>query len=468
MKLTIEQQAAVDRDINKNLLIKGCAGSGKSLVALFRAKKILESSGFLNKNRVLLFTFNKTLVNYLEQLKSNILRNNYSDIKIINFHKWAYDFIRVNINNSFWPNIKTDEEREKLLQQIIFDITFDKSDVITPSFALDEIELIKENLMSKDEYMQSKQSRTKYVARFTTDLRTAMWEIYLQYLDLQRKMQFCDFSDYGLIILKYLENQNGNIEKLTSYTHLIIDEVQDFTLVQLQIVQKLFGDRITLIGDVAQKIYNTGFSWKRAGYEVQGRTVTLKKNFRNPKPIFEFAKILLEGNIDTDEIIIPEYSNNEYIIPEVIVSDTLEKQVEESVDTIKSKLNSGESVAVIHRTNKGVITIIANLTKHNICAVNLRNFDSNTQKTCVIATTMHSIKGLEFDNIFIFDLQAQDYFGNEDFSDFQNSSQNIEKSLLFTSITRAKKQVYLAMDEYSAEIFKQRIDAIKDVIEQVA
>ena len=88
--------------------IKGVAGSGKTTVALYRAKHLLETQNNLfQEARVAIFTYNKTLVAYIKSLlplvtggyqqNSDELIKRSSpglNVQITNFHKWAYDFLQ--------------------------------------------------------------------------------------------------------------------------------------------------------------------------------------------------------------------------------------------------------------------------------------------------------------------------------------------------------------------------------------
>ena len=54
----------------------------------------------------------------------------------------------------------------------------------------------------------------------------------------------CDFQDVALYALKYLKNH-----KISGYTHIIIDESQDLSRVQLQCLMQMYdsGKRITVV-----------------------------------------------------------------------------------------------------------------------------------------------------------------------------------------------------------------------------
>lgn len=61
--LTSEQESCVNYQGEKapNLTVKGAAGSGKSIVIMQRAKKLLEQYSEQEKNKIAIFTYNNTL-----------------------------------------------------------------------------------------------------------------------------------------------------------------------------------------------------------------------------------------------------------------------------------------------------------------------------------------------------------------------------------------------------------------------
>jgi superfamily I DNA/RNA helicase len=69
IKLTPAQESCVKFADNKDLLIRGIAGSGKSLILIKKALKLAQQAKEENVNRkIAIFTFANTLVNYTQEL----------------------------------------------------------------------------------------------------------------------------------------------------------------------------------------------------------------------------------------------------------------------------------------------------------------------------------------------------------------------------------------------------------------
>jgi superfamily I DNA/RNA helicase len=77
------------------------------------------------------------------------------------------------------------------------------------------------------------------------------------------------------------------------YEAVVVDEVQDITLVGLRLLNKIAGDgrnRLLLVGDGQQQVYPGGWRLSDAGIPVQGRGEVLRVNYRNRANVLEFAQ----------------------------------------------------------------------------------------------------------------------------------------------------------------------------------
>ena len=94
--------------------IKGVAGSGKTTVALYRAKYLLETQNTLfQEAKIVIFTFNKTLAAYIRAI-SPYINGGYQkesdeinpktpdglNVQIINFHSWAFRFANLTFGHT--------------------------------------------------------------------------------------------------------------------------------------------------------------------------------------------------------------------------------------------------------------------------------------------------------------------------------------------------------------------------------
>ncbi len=72
MQLNQEQKRIINAKPNGHTLLKGVAGSGKTTIAVTRLPFLLHNYCFDVDDRILLVTYNKTLVNYFKYLYSKV------------------------------------------------------------------------------------------------------------------------------------------------------------------------------------------------------------------------------------------------------------------------------------------------------------------------------------------------------------------------------------------------------------
>lgn len=73
-----DQLDLIGDNIGKSMIVAGCAGSGKSVIAMYKAQQILEAGG-----DVILIAFTKSLNRYMSQGKANTLDKKF-------FYHWQW------------------------------------------------------------------------------------------------------------------------------------------------------------------------------------------------------------------------------------------------------------------------------------------------------------------------------------------------------------------------------------------
>jgi hypothetical protein len=132
----------------------------------------------------------------------------------------------------------------------------------------------------------------------------------------EEKMRFVGVIDY-LGLSAALHKYVTRIEP--GYRCVLVDEVQDFGTVELEIIRKLATARendIFLCGDVAQQVYTKHHKPLTAGLNITGRSSSIRRNYRNSREILDAAHRVLSRNLTEGikknkdfEILVPEYAN---------------------------------------------------------------------------------------------------------------------------------------------------------------
>ncbi|WP_377112377.1 UvrD-helicase domain-containing protein [Pseudoalteromonas sp. M58] len=459
-----EQRKVLTLNHEGPIQIKGAAGSGKTTVAVYRACHLMDThADMFEPSKVAIFTFGTTLSNYLSTLTHSLNENDYSSMKIINFHKWAFAFILQNGKNLFGKTL-FDNQIQSILAQIIRSIpkTTENSRILSKSldFFTDEISWLKGKLInSKDEYISTVRSGRGTKDRVTAKDRETIWEVFTKYNQALLAQGKVDFDDYALLTLNIIKEKGNAFDP--PFTHLVIDEAQDLNKAQMAVLVKIVSkttNSITIIADAAQRIYKSGFSWKEVGLNVAGgRTVEFKINYRNPQPIAKAALSLLAKDNDSEEFTSVEVNTTEGDKPVIKKCNSLFEEyafIAASIQKI-TRNSPNETVCILHRTNRGVDNAVRQLAGFNINAVKVKTNDNNS--SVVKALTMQGVKGLQFDHVIILDLNDDNLPILSGFSEPDDDLHlTTERRLLYTCMTRAMKSLLITYSgkpsRYIAEI----------------
>ena len=464
--------------------IKGVAGSGKTTVALYRAKHLLETQNTLfQEAKVIIFTFNKTLAAYVRAVTPYINGgyNNGSEeitpktpdglnIQVVNFHSWAYKFANIEYNQTIrsWTQIE-------IISSIINLMSSDTSNVLSksPEFFQEEISWIKGKLFKdKDEYLAAKRIGRGTTDRITKKDKIVIWDVYNRYNGELQNRGKVDFDDYAILSLNKINNTSNFSPP---FTHIIIDEAQDLNKAQILTISKIVDhdtNSLSIIADAAQRIYKSGFVWSEVGINVRGgRTIEFKKNYRNTVHIANAALSLLSHENDKSEFTEVKTALKGGSKPKVGYFNSFSEQFDWLNTELRRLSNNDEvgNTVVLHRTNTGVKDLASSLSEHGYSTELVKSnqpvsYESDSIKIC----TMSSVKGLEFKNVFILDLNDDIIpFPHGFVSDHDEFHISTERRLLYTCMTRARNNLYLFSSgnpsRYLNEIGSKLLDDISRV-----
>lgn len=485
-----EQKRVLFLQSTEPIQIKGVAGSGKTTVALYRAKHLIDTqSNLFQEAKVAIFTYNRTLVKYINSIKPYIsggYKENSDEVNpikpagingvnVINFDKWAYHFIETYLPNttSLYQRTISGENQRNILNIVKSKYSNEKI-VINKSieFFTEEISWIKgKNFLLKDEYFDAKRTGRGTNDRVTLSDKEVIWNIFSDYNTRLVSNNQVDFDDYALLCLKILQN-NPNIPK--PFTHIIVDEAQDLSKAQILVISQIVSDEtksISIIADAAQRIYKSGFTWGEVGLNVRGgRTIAFKKNYRNTKQIAFAAKSLLDKETDNEDFTEIEPVREGTTKPIVGYFANWAEQCAYLISQLYNlkSVDSLYSTVILHRSHNGLKKIKLFLETNNFIVQELLktddiDFESDSIKVC----TLSSVKGLEFENVFIIDLNDDVIPYPPGFNDAEDEFHiSTERRLLYTSMTRARERLYLLSSgrptRYLSEIDGELVEIIGD------
>lgn len=469
VELSRPQEECVNYKSN-TLLVKGVAGSGKSLVIMKRALK-LHSVGKGNET-VKIFTYANSLVKYTKELLAKHISPEQIEVLTVDGYAlkvyWAITGCAIRFPGRYCKY----KYKATLLENSEYSEWVDnavkshkkKSGLDVPVYKRDrefwEVELrwIREKcLKSLKSYLEADRKGRGATVRLRDNDKKIIWEVYEQF---EKRLKEENKTTWEDIYMFLTEEQNlQRIPDRLKINHVLIDEAQDMTCAKMKLLAALAKDDITIAADLAQKIYKTSFTWAEVGIDVKGRaSKTLNQTFRCTRQIVELAEDLMIVNRANSEVS-DEYTVQEMPVfegnkPSVFKFSSIMDENAYIVGYIKSVLEKDENcvIGVICRTSaekKHMGTVLRGK------GVDFEDVDSkkenldkwHLQKGGVKLVTCHSSKGLEFDVVLIPDFNDNVFpldtaIKHADEDQLQNVLA-VERSLLYVSMTRAKKDLAL-------------------------
>lgn len=282
-----DQVALVRRDWAGPARISGPDGTGKTVVALHRAAYLAQRTA----GRVLYVTF----ANNLPRVQSTFLRAMApavaDRVDFRSLHAWAQDFLQQR-----GVKVRLHKDKAETAFSLAWEHVGRESRLAeidpAPGYWREEIDYVIKGwgITSFDEYASVYRRRRRTVLR--RPHRQAVWALYEAYERARRDRGVHDFNDVLSLALAEASSLNsGSSER--PYTAVIVDEVQDLTLVGVRLLHALVGDApngLLLVGDGQQAVYPGGFRLSDAGVDIRGgRGQILRVNYRNSKEILDAA-----------------------------------------------------------------------------------------------------------------------------------------------------------------------------------
>ena len=414
---TIKTEAApFGEDLIRNVsvrLVRGVVGSGKTLVLTQRAQYLAAQ---YPEWKLAIVSFNDELV---ANLQSNL--RGVKNIKPFTFHKLCSTLMKTEwrspTNSEGWI-----ESHRKDFAELA---------EVPTSFLAQEITWIKDTgIASRTEYLAAERRGRGRQQRVTREMRERMFDLLEAYNTYLASARIPDWADVPQIILQKMDA--GQITP-PQYDVVLVDEAQDFAPSWIQVIKRIINPEdglIFLADDPTQSIYRY-FSWKEKGIPVVGRTQRLRVPYRNTYEIYQLAfgmvrdDAVLQQNISEEGMLVDAEVNTDGMRhgprPLLYKFNSFEDESLFLRSSIQGLLQQGydaRQIAVLNRRHRGLSKL----------QNSLKGMDVNIN-------TFHAYKGLEFDFVFLVDVQ--DTF--QDLTDDQEISE--ERRLFYMAITRARQQL---------------------------
>jgi superfamily I DNA/RNA helicase len=408
-----EQRKIAYRDYNGPALVRGGAGTGKTVVAMHRAKHLadqIEKNPSRAGQRVLLTTFTTSLAHDIEANLRTLcpahLDARPPRIEVINLDRWVSQFLK---RKSFAREVAFfGEARDRLdrVWQEVFD-DHELPEGLSEAFVRAEWSQIIQAKGLVDQKAYLKASRTGRGTPLDRKKRAALWDIFADYRARLISARLAEPDDAYREATEILSAEASNLP----YTAVIVDEAQDmgeqaFRLIRAIVPESLSGDKNSLfiVGDAHQRIYGRRAAMSACGINVRGRSKRLRLNYRTTQEIRAWAVSILEG-VNVDDLDEGTDSLRGYIslmrgvAPELVGCRSEAEELDGLVAWVRSlptdQIRFAE-IGVLCARRIDMDKVQGALRAAGIETVILQSGADDRSVPGVRITTMHRAKGLEF------------------------------------------------------------------------
>ncbi len=391
-------------------LVRGVAGSGKTLVLVRRAQHLVAQ---YPQARLLVMSFNVELA---RDIKGR-LRLPDEQVTVASFHR----ICRMILGETWREPLKTREwlrqyERESLVRLSL------SAEFVSSEFAW------RKEMALLDDHQYLEADRSGRGQRLDKTKREALSALFNRYRAYQ-SMHGYDWDDVAAAALAEL-NDNDTHPMRQAYDAIFIDEGQDFAPSWMQLVLALLKPRgdLLICDDPSQSIF-CSYSWTQKGISVVGRTRILRVPFRSTREISQAAHSLIEADENlraTEERAEPDFSSYELgsgPMPALMACADSATETGFIDDKIRDLLAGGAA--------PGQIAILC----HAKWQVDRW---ANWARQGVYVQYFEKMKGLEFMVVFVPHLH--DAFPHADDPD----AVSVARRKLFTAMTRARYRLVMS------------------------
>lgn len=422
--------------------VTGGAGTGKTVCALHRAKFLADKLNPFDKP-ILFTTYTKSLTNYLNTVSESLgLDDNFFQIQ--NFDKIIWNLAKDPKNTIINKNDGLIYSAQEI--EIWREVIELNTSIYDEKFLQEEYNyvILANNVTELNEYYRT--SRTGRAIRIGRKDKTKIWNLTEEFKRLKgnnhTKLELCQK------LMTYYKN-----EEEKPFSHLICDELQDFSNLELSLMRTLVEEKsndLFFVGDPFQNIYGRKINFSKSNINVRGRrSKKLKVNYRTTEEIKKKAIQLLE-NVSYDNFDGEEESKKGYVSlmhgenPEYHLFEKPEQEdvfIQERIEKLLIKTNlSLNEICLAGRTKKTVEGIKKLLRKNEISYQDLSS--NKYTKEAVRVSTFHNLKGHEFKYLFVVGVSKESVpFKHPEYSTYSDFQQKEyikqERSLYYVVFSRA-------------------------------
>lgn len=281
-ELNPEQYKAVTAIDGAILIIAG-AGSGKTRVITYRIAHMLDMG--IPQSQILALTFTNKAAKEMSDRVKELTQKKLQNLTVSTFHAFGVKILRSDIERLGYRenfSIYDETDRTALIKECGRELKFspDALDIYKISTLFSNIKTGRKNWETAN------------------DMYRQLYESYQEGLKLYNAV---DFDDLIVLPIKlFKENPDILAKYKERYKYIMVDEFQDTSHQQYELMHLLADKNVAVVGDDDQSIY----SWRGADYQniinfekdFDVQEIRLEQNYRSTETILEAANGVISHN----------------------------------------------------------------------------------------------------------------------------------------------------------------------------
>lgn len=474
------QKEIVNHDFSGPARLLGVSGSGKTCIIVRRAVRLAKK---YPGEKILILTLNRSLASLIKALVELLVSNQEEELllnnQIVVTSYWEFcreflinkatdlnqkkifsDFVDKHNDNveEEWENFykcKNNNDDASILLPL--HQTLLNRGIFPQDYIKQEFDWIRSAFSKNDRELYLDIDREGRHIPITRELRVHL----LKALNCwEEHMPFVGVTDYlGLSqsLLNYID------EIKPEYRCVLVDEMQDFGTIELQVIRKLCPDNendLFLSGDIAQIVNTKHHKITQAGIKIAGQNyLKITKNYRNSREILAAAYDVFTKNTEKEsyksddfEILNPEFANFSSPKPFLRKTSSLDNGFNFSIEYLRQFLDP-------EKNEKGCIAICG-YSYYDILEIgrslNFPVLDGKMDLTenSIFLSDLDNTKGFEFDRMIIINCNE----GIIPNPEHPKEEWFREISKFYIAMTRAKRELIVSYNDTYCSILKESLD----------
>lgn len=400
-----QHELAYRDSFNGPVRVTGGAGTGKTVVAIHRARHLAERVTERSRKPILFTTFTRNLAQAIERDLRALGGADVLDVvEVINVDSLAHRIVSGAEQTA--PGIALDDE----LLDVWRDVVDELGIAFTPEFLNAEFVqvVLAQGIGSRSDYFTA--TRAGRGVRLARRDRADVWkatEAFLLELTSRGKRSYLQMADAAA---GYLSSRT-----IKPYHHVLVDEAQDLHETQWRMLRAAVPAQpndMFIVGDSHQRIYDRRTSLSQVGIKITGRSRRLRINYRTTHEILRWALAFLgEGSYDdldegTESQSLATYHSFLHgPRPTMIDKRSKHDELQALTEQVNLWIAGGvpaEEIAVAARSGGSLDAVAQALQRGGV--VSTRLTADLARGDGVRLGTMHRLKGIEFRCVALIDM----------------------------------------------------------------